>query len=1017
MSVQESEDTFSDIQTYFTAEEWAKISNYERICIKNVKENYEIMMKAGLQASLPMFMQRENGIMDSGWIQIKEEIKNEEEESDIKSEEVSLDVLVTNQEQGQTEKKPSYEDSFVPQTIKIEALSDGDDDYSLNNDLHSGGEWNSDILELNDLGKAIQSQSSLSDQENQSGDLNTQSCDQKSVQSLAEVAAGGNQTPKQSGDLNTQSCDQQSEQSLAEVTAVGNQTPKQSGDLNTQSCDQKSEQSLAELAAGCNHTPKKSGDLNTRSCDQKSEQSEVAAGGNHTPKQSGDLNTQSCDQKSEQSLAEKAPASLTSTKSHDLNNQSCDLNSPSGDPDIQSCDQSSEQTLTEVGPARNQIPEKPQSCQEVSGQSNWHADRMSHSLLGADELGNIPFSTKEEPEAETADRAEHDTGNDNDQEKLWCICRQPYDERFMICCDKCEDWFHGKCVNVTKKEGKRMERENISWMCPKCTDSGIYRCKYCGSLYAIPLVLARHLKYKHGLSGVFILEVGSRGDILKYSGAIQETSDNINEHEVDDIRTLKSETPNHNMPQTTSHELRYLVRRKQVRRRNQPCKVNICSKAFSHDSGIYRCKYCGSLYAIPLVLARHLKYKHGLSGVFLLEVGSRGDILKYSGAIQETSDNINEHEVDDIRTLKSETPNQNMPQTTSHELRYLVRRKQVRRRNQPYKVNICRKAFSHGKRLTKHKRIHRGKKPYHKASSNNSSSKGHKKIKTQEKPYACDECGKAFSEKRRLKVHKRTHTGEKPYACDECGKAFNEKWTLKLHKRTHTGEKPYACDECGKTFTRKSFLTIHKRTHTGEKPYECDQCGKAFTSRSSLTYHKLVHTEKKPYECDQCGKGFISGTAFKKHTRIHTGERPFECEECGKAFIDRPMLEKHKQIHTGKNPYVCDQCGKEFRSKQGFSWHKLIHTGETPYACDQCGKAFSQTQNLKKHVLTHTDEKPYVCDQCGKAFSITRYLTSHKRIHLNEKPYKCDDCGKTFNFQRELKVHYRIHTGEKPHIC
>nr|XP_054772498.1 uncharacterized protein LOC129280508 [Lytechinus pictus] len=94
--------------------------------------------------------------------------------------------------------------------------------------------------------------------------------------------------------------------------------------------------------------------------------------------------------------------------------------------------------------------------------------------LGADELSNIPFSTKEEPEAEEADQAEHDTGNDDDPEKLWCICRQPYDEKFMICCDKCEDWFHGKCVNVTKKEGKRMERENISWMCPKCTGESYF---------------------------------------------------------------------------------------------------------------------------------------------------------------------------------------------------------------------------------------------------------------------------------------------------------------------------------------------------------------------------------------------------------------------------------------------------------------------------------------------------------------------------------------------------------------
>nr|XP_054757205.1 V-type proton ATPase subunit C 1-like [Lytechinus pictus] len=36
-------DSYSDIQVHFTAKDWAKISNYERICIKNIKENYEMM--------------------------------------------------------------------------------------------------------------------------------------------------------------------------------------------------------------------------------------------------------------------------------------------------------------------------------------------------------------------------------------------------------------------------------------------------------------------------------------------------------------------------------------------------------------------------------------------------------------------------------------------------------------------------------------------------------------------------------------------------------------------------------------------------------------------------------------------------------------------------------------------------------------------------------------------------------------------------------------------------------------
>ncbi|XP_042223016.1 death-inducer obliterator 1-like isoform X1 [Homarus americanus] len=38
----------------------------------------------------------------------------------------------------------------------------------------------------------------------------------------------------------------------------------------------------------------------------------------------------------------------------------------------------------------------------------------------------------------------------------------------MICCDKCEDWFHGSCVGVTKAIGQQMEEDGKEWVCPKC---------------------------------------------------------------------------------------------------------------------------------------------------------------------------------------------------------------------------------------------------------------------------------------------------------------------------------------------------------------------------------------------------------------------------------------------------------------------------------------------------------------------------------------------------------------------
>ncbi|KPP70250.1 hypothetical protein Z043_110930 [Scleropages formosus] len=70
---------------------------------------------------------------------------------------------------------------------------------------------------------------------------------------------------------------------------------------------------------------------------------------------------------------------------------------------------------------------------------------------------------------------------------LYCVCRQPYDvSRFMIECDICKDWFHGRYGHkrfplrrLSARQGARLRSRGFVW-----ENSGAERCGLvarCGS--------------------------------------------------------------------------------------------------------------------------------------------------------------------------------------------------------------------------------------------------------------------------------------------------------------------------------------------------------------------------------------------------------------------------------------------------------------------------------------------------------------------------------------------------------
>jgi len=49
--------------------------------------------------------------------------------------------------------------------------------------------------------------------------------------------------------------------------------------------------------------------------------------------------------------------------------------------------------------------------------------------------------------------------DDDDGNEIFCICRRPDNHTWMIGCDGgCEDWFHGKCVNIDPRDAELIDK-------------------------------------------------------------------------------------------------------------------------------------------------------------------------------------------------------------------------------------------------------------------------------------------------------------------------------------------------------------------------------------------------------------------------------------------------------------------------------------------------------------------------------------------------------------------------------
>ncbi|KIW01250.1 uncharacterized protein PV09_07292 [Verruconis gallopava] len=83
-------------------------------------------------------------------------------------------------------------------------------------------------------------------------------------------------------------------------------------------------------------------------------------------------------------------------------------------------------------------------------------------------LGSSPAPgsviSQDESAAYASDGGSSSEGNENE---VFCICRKGDNHTWMIACDGgCEDWFHGKCVNILEDDGELIDK----YICPNCEE-------------------------------------------------------------------------------------------------------------------------------------------------------------------------------------------------------------------------------------------------------------------------------------------------------------------------------------------------------------------------------------------------------------------------------------------------------------------------------------------------------------------------------------------------------------------
>ncbi|XP_053387483.1 zinc finger protein 271-like isoform X2 [Mercenaria mercenaria] len=222
----------------------------------------------------------------------------------------------------------------------------------------------------------------------------------------------------------------------------------------------------------------------------------------------------------------------------------------------------------------------------------------------------------------------------------------------------------------------------------------------------------------------------------------------------------------------------------------RPYKCDICDKAFTQNGALtkhqrihsgerpYKCDICDKAFTESGDLTKHQRIHSG-------ERPYKCDIC--DKAFTESGPLIKHQRIHSgERPYKCDICDQAFTTNGS-----LTKHQRIHSGERPYKCDICDKAFTNSHNLTTHQRIHSGERPYKcdicdKAFTQNGALTKHQRIHSGERPYKCDICDKAFTQNGALTKHQRIHSGERPYKCYICDLAFTQNGDLTKHQRIHS---------------------------------------------------------------------------------------------------------------------------------------------------------------------------------------------------------------------------------------